>query len=448
MGSLGSIKQNDPEIFKAIKKELKRQRETLEMIPSENFASLDVIRAMGTVLTNKYSEGYPGKRYYGGNEFVDQIESIAIERAKSLFNVAHANVQPYSGSPANFAVYTALCNAGDTIMGMNLTDGGHLTHGWKTSASGKYFKSVAYHVKPDGYIDIEEARRLAMEHRPKLIWIGASAYTRALPFREFADIAEQCGAYLVADIAHIAGLIAGGAHESPSDYVHVITTTTHKTLRGPRGAMIMVTRKGLQKDADLADKIDKAVFPGLQGGPHDHQTAAIAIALHEASRAEFEEYSRHVVLNAQALSEQLIRRGLKPVTGGTDNHMVLVDLTQFGKGKGVFVQEALDLAGIVANKNTIPGEQSSPFYPSGIRLGTPAITSRGMREGQMVEIANIIADVVDQVKGYEVPDDKEKRAAYIAKFKREARRNPVVKEAREKVFILCDKFPLYQELRL
>jgi len=448
MGSLGNIKKNDPEIFKAIRKELKRQRETLEMIPSENFASLDVIRAMGTVLTNKYSEGYPGKRYYGGNQFIDQIETIAIERAKSLFNVAHANVQPYSGSPANFAVYTALCNPGDTIMGMNLTDGGHLTHGWKTSASGKYFKSVAYHVKADGYIDIEEARKLAMESRPKLIWIGASAYTRALPFREFAEIAEQCGAYLVADIAHIAGLIAGGAHESPSDYVHVITTTTHKTLRGPRGAMIMVTRKGLAKDPDLADKLDKAVFPGLQGGPHDHQTAAIAIALLEASGVEFKEYSRQVVLNAQALSEQLVRKGLKPVTGGTDNHMVLVDLTQFGKGKGVFVQEALDLAGIVANKNTIPGEQSSPFYPSGLRLGTPALTSRGMRQGEMVEIANIIVDVIQQVKGYEVPEEKEARLKYIAKFKKEIKANPVVKEAREKVLLLCERFPLYADLRL
>lgn len=448
MGSLGSIKQNDPEVFKAIRKELKRQRETLEMIPSENFASLDVIRAMGTVLTNKYSEGYPGKRYYGGNEFVDQIETMAIERAKSLFNVVHANVQPYSGSPANFAVYTALCNPGDTIMGMNLTDGGHLTHGWKTSASGKYFKSIAYHVKADGYIDIDEARRLAMEHRPKLIWIGASAYTRALPLKEFSKIADECGAYLVADIAHIAGLIAGGVHESPSDYVHVITTTTHKTLRGPRGAMIMVTQKGMAKDPEITDKIDKAVFPGLQGGPHDHQTASIAIALLEASKPEFKEYARQVVSNAKSLAEQLQRRGLKVVTGGTDNHMVLVDLTQFGKGKGVFAQEALDLAGIVANKNTIPGEQSTPFYPSGLRLGTPALTSRNMREGQMVEIANIIADVVDQAKGYDVPEAKEKRAAYISKFKKEMKRNTVVKEAREKVLILCEKFPLYEGLRL
>jgi len=448
MGSLGNIKKNDPEIFKAIKKELKRQRETLEMIPSENFASLDVIRAMGTVLTNKYSEGYPGKRYYGGNQFIDQIETIAIERAKSLFGVPHANVQPYSGSPANFAIYTALCNPGDTIMGMNLTDGGHLTHGWKTSATGKFFKSVPYHVKADGYIDIEEARKVAMENRPKIIWIGATAYTRPLPLKEFAQIADECGAYLIADISHIAGLVAGGAHESPSKFAHVITTTTHKTLRGPRGAMIMVTQKGLDKDPELSDKIDKAVFPGLQGGPHDHTTAAIAISLLEASKPEFREYAAQIVLNARALSEQLVRRGLRVVTGGTDNHMVLVDLTPFGKGKGVFAQEALDLAGIVANKNTIPGEQSSPFYPSGLRLGTPALTSRKMKQGEMVETANIIADIIQQVKGYEVPDEKEARLKYIAKFKKEMKSNAAVKEAREKVLLLCERFPLYADLRL
>ena len=448
MGKFKTLESKDPEIFKAISNELRRQRQTLEMIASENFASSDVMLPLGTWLTNKYSEGYPHKRYYSGNENIDVIENIAIERAKKLFKVPHANVQPYSGSPANFAVYVALCKPGEVIMGQNLTDGGHLTHGWKTSVSGEFFKSVPYHVKPDGFIDIDEVRRLAIENKPKLIWVGASAYVREFPFEEMAKVADEVGAYLVADIAHIAGLVAGGAHKSPVPYAHIVTTTTHKTLRGPRGAMIMVTEKGLGKDPELAEKIDKAIFPGLQGGPHDNTTAAIAVALLEASQPQFREYAAQVVKNSQTLGEALKRRGLRLVTGGTDNHMVLVDLTDHGKGMGIFAQEALDLAGIVVNKNTIPAEPSSPFYPSGIRIGTPAITTRGMKEPEMEAIGNMIGDVVEQVKGYSIGKDKEERTAEINRFREEIVSNAKVQQVRAQVLELCNKFPLYEDIEM
>ncbi|MDE1871023.1 MAG: serine hydroxymethyltransferase [Candidatus Micrarchaeota archaeon] len=448
MGTLRNLKRDDPEVYKSIKDELKRQRDSLEMIPSENFASINVISALGTVLNNKYSEGYPKRRYYGGNEFIDNIESIAIERAKALFGVPHVNVQPYSGSPANFAVYAALCKPGDTIMGLNLTDGGHLTHGWKTSVTGEFFKSVPYHVKADGYIDIDEARKLAMESRPKLIWIGATAYARELPFKEFGEIADSSGAYLAADISHIAGLVAGKVHGSPVEYAHVITSTTHKTLRGPRGAMIMITGKGLSKDPELANKIDRTVFPGLQGGPHDNVTAALAVALLEASRPEFKEYASQIVKNSRALADGLMGSGLSLVTGGTDNHMMLIDLTPFGKGKGIFGQEALNAAGIVVNKNTIPNEQSSPFYPSGIRLGTPAITSRGMKEEQMMAIAGLIADTIKKVKDYSLPEDKEARRKYMEAFHKKVKSDKGIRQTRVKVRELCDAFPLYKGLKL
>lgn len=448
MGNLANLKKVDPEIFKAIKSELKRQRTSLEMIPSENFASVNVIMTLGTVLNNKYSEGYSRKRYYGGNEFIDDVEDLAVERAKAIFKVPHVNVQPYSGSPANFAVYAALCKPGDTIMGLNLTDGGHLTHGWKTSATGEFFNSVPYHVKADGYIDIEEARKLAMENKPKLIWIGATAYTRELPFKEFAQIAQECGAYLVADISHIAGLVVGNVHTSPVEYVDVVTTTTHKTLRGPRGAIIMVTEKGLRKDPELASKIDKSVFPGLQGGPHDNVTAAMAVAFLEAATPEFASYAAQIVKNSRALADSLMKNGLKLVTNGTDNHMILIDLTPFGNGKGVFAQEALNAAGIVVNKNTIPKEPASPFYPSGIRLGTPAITTRGMREEQMQEIGKIIADVIKESKDFKLPEEKEERIAYLKKFKKQLKSNQKIKESRQKVLEICGAFPLYEKLKL
>jgi len=416
------------------------------MIPSENFTSVAVMEALGSVLTNKYSEGYPHRRYYGGNQFIDIVEDIAIERAKKLFGVPHANVQPYSGTPANLAVYMATCKPGDVIMGQNLPDGGHLSHGWKVSASGILWKSVPYHVKPDGYIDFDEVWKLAREHKPKLIWCGATAYPREFPFEEFGKIADEVDAYFVADIAHIAGLIIAGVHKNPVPHCHIVTTTSHKTLRGPRGAIVMVTQKGLEKDPDLAKKIDKAVFPGLQGGPHDHQTAAIAVALGEAMKPEFKEYGRQTVKNCKALAKSLMKNGLKLVTNGTDNHMILIDLTSFGKGKGVFVQDALDLGGITVNKNTIPGEPSSPFYPSGIRLGTPALTTRNMKEKEMEIISEWIAQIVNEVKDYELPEDKETRREYLEKFRKEISENGVIKKVKKEVVELCKKFPLYSEL--
>ncbi len=446
--ALEQVRKADPELFGYIKSELARQRDGLEMIPSENFPSLAVLEACGSVLNNKYSEGYPAKRYYGGNQFIDKVESLAMARAKALFGVPHANVQPYSGSPANLAVYMALCKPGDTIMGLSLTDGGHLTHGWGTSATGMIFNSVQYHLTPDGRIDIEEARRLAREGKPKLIWIGATAYPRPLPFREFAEIADETGAYLAADISHVAGLVAGGAHESPVDHVHIVTTTTHKTLRGPRGALIMATGRGLKKDPELAAKIDKMIFPGLQGGPHQHQTAGIAVALLEASTPEFRVYAAQVVKNSVALAGRLREDGITLVSDGTENHLALIDLTPFGKGKGVFVQYALDEANITVNKNTIPGEPSSAFYPSGIRLGPPAITTRGMKEGEMVQIADMIARIIKEVSSNELPEDKEGRIAYLKRFRADLKSNRTVEEVRNQVLGICKRFPLYPELEL
>ncbi len=440
------IAQQDPQVHAALRKELARQQEGLEMIPSENFTSQAVMEASGSVLTNKYSEGYAHRRYYGGNEFVDEIEDLAIERAKKAFRVAHVNVQPYSGSPANLAVYLATCAPGDTIMGMNLSDGGHLTHGWKVSATALFYRSVPYHVKADGYLDFEEIRRLAKEHRPKLIWCGATAYTRSFPFKEFAEIADETGAFLAADIAHIAGLVVGGAHESPAPYAHIITTTTHKTLRGPRSGMIMVTDKGLAKDPELAKRIDHSVFPGLQGGPHDHTTAALAVALGEALRPEFRDYAQQIVRNAKALAAALKGEGITLVTGGTDNHMLLIDLTPFGPGKGLFVQEALDAAGITTNKNTIPKDPSSPFYPSGIRLGTPALTTRGMKEEEMKRVGKWIARVIGEVKGYALGDTKEERLETIKAFRKDLSGNAAIRTVREEVRTLCREFPLYPGL--
>jgi glycine hydroxymethyltransferase len=440
------IKKQDPVIADAIKNELKRKRFGLEMIPSENFTSMAVLQTLGSIMTDKYSEGYPHRRYYGGNEFIDVVEDTAIERAKKLFGVPHANVQPYSGSPANQAVYFAICKPGDVIMGQSLPDGGHLTHGWKVNFSGLFFKSVQYHVRQDGYIDFDEVRRLVRENKPKLIWCGATAYPREFPFEEFSRIADEVGAYFAADIAHIAGLVIAGVHKSPVPYAHVVTTTTHKTLRGPRGAIIMVTKKGLDKDPELGDKIDKMVFPGLQGGPHDHQTAAIAVALGEAMKPEFKEYGKQIVKNAKALAKTLMDRGIKLVSNGTDNHLILIDLTPFGKGKGLYVQEALDLAGITVNKNTIPADPSSPFYPSGIRLGTPALTTRGMKEKEMELIGDWIAQVINEVKGYEMPDDKDAKNEAIQKFRKEIVKNQEIKKIKKEVVELCKKFPLYPNL--
>ncbi|MCB9358331.1 serine hydroxymethyltransferase [Candidatus Woesearchaeota archaeon] len=440
---MNDIENSDPEIAQALKDELKRQEEGLEMIPSENNVSHATLQAMGSVLTNKYSEGYPRKRYYGGQEFADKIEEIAIDRAKKVFNVVHANVQPYSGSPANFAVLNALLEPGDCHMGLKLTDGGHLTHGWKVSATAKYFKSVPYSVKKDGRVDLEEVRRLAIENKPKAIWVGYTAYPRKFEFKEFAEIADEVGAYLIADIAHISGLVAGGAHESPVPYVHVITTTTHKTIRGPRGGMIMVTQKGIDKDPDLASKIDKSIFPGLQGGPHDHTTAGIAVALGEAMKPEFKDYAKQIVANAKSLAESLKKEGMKLVTDGTDTHLLLIDLTENGAGKGQYMQQALDLAGITVNKNTIPFEPFSAFYPSGIRLGTPSLTTRGMKEKDMEKVAKWIAAVYDEIRTYDMPNDKDERKEAIKKFSSEIKENTNLRKIREEVREFAKEFPLY-----
>ncbi len=435
----------DKKVEEILKKEQERQKEGIELIPSENYASAQVRNLLSSFFVNKYSEGYPNFRYYGGNEFVDQMELLAQERAKRLFQVPYANVQPYSGSPANLAVYLATCKPGDTIMGQALVAGGHLTHGEAVSATGIFYKSVQYGLsktkKETDLFDYEEILNLAKKHKPKLIWVGCTAYPLILNYRKFMEIAEEVGAYLAADIAHVAGLIAGGVHPSPVPFVHIVTTTTHKTLRGPRGAMVMVTEKGLKKDADLPKKINKAVFPGLQGGPHDNQTAAIAVALHEASQASFKEYAAQIVKNTKALAATLIKNGLTLVGNGSENHLILVDLTPtLGAGAGIFAEKALDMIGLTLNKNTVPLETSSPFYPSGIRLGTPASTTRGMKEKEMEFIGEKILRVIDLIKGYRLPAEKEKRKEYVALFVKEMSIRKEIKQMKEKVKKISLKF--------
>lgn len=433
----------DRQIYDLVRKEEKRQRHGIELIPSENYASRNVRGVLSSYFVNKYSEGYPKKRYYGGNENVDSVEILAQERAKKLFKVPHANVQPYSGSPANFAVYMATCNPGDAIMGLNLPDGGHLTHGWKVSATAIFYKSVPYHVKPNGQLDIDEVWRLVKKHKPRLIWTGATAYVYEYAFDKFADIADSVGAYFAADIAHIAGLIIGGVHMSPAKYAHIITTTTHKTLRGPRGGMIMVTEKGLKKDPELALKIDRAVFPGLQGGPHDHQTASIAVALYEASQPSFKKYTQQIVRNAKVLTQTLMKGGLKLVGNTTENHMMLIDLIPLvGPGGGIFAEKALDLVHLTLNKNTIPGEPSSPFYPSGVRLGTPAATTRGMKEKEMKYIGETIIQVLNLIKPYRLPKDKESRPSYIKQFVSDMSKKPLIKQLKKEVVSFASRYPI------
>jgi glycine hydroxymethyltransferase len=373
----------DPQVARLILDEFERQASTVSLIPSENHVSRAVLQAAGSVFTNKYSEGYAGRRYYEGQQIVDRLEPLAIERAKQLFGVDHANVQPYSGSPANLAIYLAFCEPGDTILGMSLPMGGHLTHGWNVSVTGRWFHAVQYGVRREtGRVDLDEVRELARAHRPKLIFCGGTAIPRTIDFPGFAEIAREVGAVLVADIAHVAGLIAGGAHPSPVGHAEVISTTTHKTLRGPRGAMLM-------SNTEHAKALDRAVFPGLQGGPHNHTTAAIAVALGEALRPSFPAYARQVIANAKALAIGLLERGFELVSGGTDNHLLLVDLTSKGV-TGKVAAQALDRARITVNYNTVPFDQRRPFDPSGIRLGTPAVTTRGMREPEMALLAGWI----------------------------------------------------------
>lgn len=415
MALMNDLSTVDPEIFKAIDQELNRQRNKLELIASENIVSKAVMTAQGSVLTNKYAEGYPGKRYYGGCEYVDVVEQLAIDRAKELFGAEYANVQPHSGAQANMAVFFGLLTPGDTVMGMNLTDGGHLTHGSPVNMSGKYFKIVPYGVsEKTEMLDYDEIQKIANECKPKLIVAGASAYARVIDFERMAEIAHSVGAYLMVDMAHIAGLVAAGLHPSPVPYADVVTTTTHKTLRGPRGGLILC------KDAEFGKQFNKAIFPGIQGGPLMHVIAAKAVALKEALSPEFKEYAKQIVKNAKALADTLQADGFRIVSGGTDNHLMLVDLTSKNI-TGKLAQNLLDEVGITANKNTIPFEKLSPFVTSGIRLGSPALTTRGFKEDDMVEVANIIALVLDN------PEDEAAR-----------------QQARERVAALCAKYPLYE----
>ncbi len=415
MSLMDTLKQSDPEIAKEIDLELNRQRTKLELIASENIVSKAVMEAQGSVLTNKYAEGYPGKRYYGGCEYVDVVEQLAIDRAKKLFGAAYANVQPHSGAQANMAVFFSLLTPGDTVMGMNLTDGGHLTHGSPVNMSGKYFKIVPYGVdKETERIDYDALEKQAEECKPKMIVAGASAYARIIDFPRLAEIAHKVGAYLMVDIAHIAGLVAAGLHPSPVPYADVVTTTTHKTLRGPRGGMILC------KDAEFGKQFNKAVFPGIQGGPLMHVIAAKAVALGEALRPEFKEYAAQTIKNAKALAETLQQDGFRIVSGGTDNHLMLVDLTSKDI-TGKEAQTVLDEVNITSNRNTIPFEPRSPFVTSGIRLGSPALTTRGFKEDDMREVGNIIALVLND------PQNEEKK-----------------EEARRRVAALCKKYPLYE----
>ncbi|OIO31827.1 MAG: serine hydroxymethyltransferase [Nitrospirae bacterium CG_4_10_14_3_um_filter_44_29] len=381
------LKLSDPDIYRAIQGEIKREREKIVLIASENYVSSAVLEAQGSVFTNKYAEGYPNKRYYGGCEYADIVETLAIERAKELFGAEHVNVQPHSGSQANMAVYFAFLKPGDTILGMNLSHGGHLSHGASVNFSGILYKDIPYGVnKETGYIDYDEVRRLAVKNKPKMIVVGASAYSRTLDFKIFSEIAKEVGAYLTADIAHIAGLVAVGLHPSPVPYADFVTTTTHKTLRGPRGGVIMCRSK-------YAKAIDKMIFPGIQGGPLVHVIAAKAVAFNEALKDEFKEYQKRIIRNAQRLAGELIKRGFRIISGGTDNHLMLVDLTNKGL-TGREAEEALDKSGITVNKNAIPYDDKPPAITSGMRLGTPCVTTRGMGEAEMTEIAEIIDEVL------------------------------------------------------
>lgn len=409
---LDIIKQVDPQIAEYIEKELKRQQTTIELIASENFTSKAVMAACGTILTNKYAEGRPHKRFYNGCENVDAIEELAQERAKKLFNVGHANVQPHSGAQANMAVFLYALKHGDTILGMDLSNGGHLTHGSPVNFSGLYFNAVSYGVDEHGSIDYDEVQKLALQHKPKLIICGASNYPKIIDFKRFREVADSIGAYLMADIAHIAGLIAGGVHPSPSGYAHFITTTTHKTLRGPRGGIIMC-------DEEHAAGIDKAVFPGIQGGPLEHIVAAKAIALLEASKPEFKIYAQQIVKNAKALAAGLIDEAMDIVGGSTENHLMTLDLRKYNK-TGKDIADVLERVGITANKNTVPNDPQSAFVTSGVRLGTPAVTTRGFKEDDMIEVAKIIASAV-------FSSDNE-----------EGLRN-----LKERSLALCSKYPLY-----
>ncbi len=411
--NLEKLKITDPEVFEALQKEMEREKNNIVLIASENYASPAVLEVQGSVFTNKYAEGYPGRRYYGGCEYADIVENLAIERAKQLFGAEHVNVQPHSGSQANMAVFFSVLKPGDTILSMSLSHGGHLSHGASVNFSGIFYRTFFYGVdRETGYIDLEEVRRLAIETRPKIIVVGASAYSRTIDFKLFSDIAKEVGAYLLADIAHIAGIVAAGLHPSPIPYADFVTTTTHKTLRGPRGGMIMCK-------AEYAKLIDKMIFPGIQGGPLVHVIAAKAVALKEALSNDFKNYQAKVIKNAKKLAEELLNRGFKIISGGTDNHMMLVDLNN-KQITGKEAEEALEKARITVNKNVIPYDERPPTITSGIRLGTPCVTTRGMGESEMVEIADIISSIIHNSKD-----------------------QSMINELSKKVDFLCERFPIY-----
>lgn len=427
-----------------IKQEEERQINKIGLIPSENHASLAVRQAQASTLSSKYSEGYPGKRYYEGNQIIDQIETIAIDRLKKLFNVPHANVQPYSGSPANSAIYFALLEPGDTLMGLSLAGGGHLTHGHpQVTFSGRFYKTVQYGLNKDARIDFDQVRQLAKKHQPKVIVAGNTAYPFQLDFAKFREIADEVGAWLIADISHITGLVVSGDHLSPFPYADVVMSTTHKTFRGPRGAMILVTQRGLDRDQDLCSKVDRAVFPGLQGGPHNETVAAIAIAAKEASSKKFQEYGHQIRKNADCLAKTLLDAGINLVGNGTDSHLMLIDLTKKGFGLGTQVAYALDQAGIYANKNSIPNEPCSPYYPSGVRLGTPLVTTRGMKEKEMKKIGEWIAQVVELVSEASLPKERKERSQFIKQFKQEIKENKRIQAISQEVEELASQFPLF-----
>ncbi len=438
--------QKRDHIFELIEKEKQRQIEMIGLIPSENVCSPEVDSVLSSCLNSKYSEGYAGRRYYEGNQYIDAIETEARERVMHLFDVPYVNVQPYSGSPANSAIYFALMEPGDTIMGLKLAMGGHLTHGHpNVTFSGKYFNSVQYGVDENARIDFDEVRALAKEHKPKVIIAGNTAYPFELDFQQFRDIADEVGAWLVADISHVTGLVIAGEHPSPVPHADIIMSTTHKTFRGPRGAMILVTRRGMERDPKLGSRIDSAIIPGLQGGPHNATTAAIALAAAEAAQPSFKKYARQIRLNATVLAQTLMDEGLQLVGNGTQTHLMVVDLTNFSDGLGTQVAYAMDVAGIYANRNTVPHEPCSPFYPSGVRVGTPLVTTRGMKEAEMKQIGQWIARVVDHVKSSVLPEDKTARVAFVKEFQKQADGDEVLLAIRNEVTALAMQFPLFQE---
>ena len=439
---LKMLKKADPKVYKLIKDEEKRQKQVLEMIPSENYTSSNVLEALGTVLNNKYSEGYPKKRYYQGNKVADEVETLTQERAKKLFKVPFVNVQALSGSVMNFAVYFALLEPlKGKIMGLSLAFGGHLTHGQPQSSTGKFFKSTLYTLGKDDRFDFAAIEKQALKEKPDIIVCGFTAYPNIIDFKKFGAVADKVGAYLLADISHIAGLVVAGVHPSPVPYAHVVTTTTHKTLRGPRGALIMVTDKGIKKDPDLPKKIDTAIIPGLQGGPHDNQTAAIAVSLLEASKPSFKTYAKQIVKNSKALARELNKYGFDLVGGGSENHLILIDLKN-KQVNGAVAALALETAGIVLNKNGVPFDSMPPFYPSGIRLGTPAVTTRGMKEKDMVKIAKWMNDAIEESRQYKLPTDKEARSKAFREYKAQIIRNRKLLAIAREVKNFAIKFPL------